>query len=101
MSSNLGGFAAGGDRRISDDFVIGGALSYASTAVSTSIPASGTSEAFSLAAYASYSPGPWYVDGALGYAHYWGNLSRAIAFPGILRTAQGNPTANQFLGSAE
>lgn len=101
LSYSLGGFAAGGDVRVAQDLVIGGALSYANTAVSTSIPASGTSEAVSLAAYASYAPGAWYVDGALGYAHYWGNLSRTIAFPGILRTAQGNPTANQFLGSIE
>lgn len=95
------GFAAGGDRRIFDDLVIGGALSYSSTSASTSVPAYGTNEAVSLAAYASYSPGAWYVDGALGYAHYWGNLSRTIAFPGILRTAHGSPTANQFLGSVE
>jgi outer membrane autotransporter protein len=100
-SYNLRGFAAGGDRRISDDFVIGGALSYSNTAVSTSIPNYGSNEAVSLAAYASYSPGAWYLDGALGYAHYWGKLSRTIAFPGIMRTAQGAPTANQFLGSIE
>lgn len=100
-SYSLSGFAAGGDRRISDDLVIGGALSYSSTAVSTSIPNYGSNEALSLAAYASYSPGPWYVDGTLGYAHYWGNLSRTIAFPGLLRTARGAPTANQFLGSVE
>ncbi len=100
-SYSLGGFAAGGDLRLSDDLVIGGALSYANTAVSTSLPASGSNQAFSLAAYASYAPGPWYVDGAVGYAHYWGNLSRTIAFPELLRTAQGAPTANQFLGSIE
>jgi outer membrane autotransporter protein len=100
-SYNLGGFAAGADRRVADDFVIGGAVSYSNTAVSTSIPAYGSSEAVSLAAYASYSPGAWYVEGAFGYAHYWGNLSRTIAFPGIQRTAQGAPTANQYLGSAE
>jgi outer membrane autotransporter protein len=101
LSYSLGGFAVGGDVRVAQDLVIGGALSYANAGISTSIPASGSNEAISLAAYASYSPGAWYVDGALGYAHYWGNLSRTIAFPGILRTAQGNPTANQFLGSVE
>jgi outer membrane autotransporter protein len=46
-------------------------------------------------------PAPGYVDAALGYAYNWGSLSRTIAFPGIFRTAQGNPTANQFLGSVE
>ena len=98
----LHGFAAGGDLAIAEHFLIGVALSYSSTAFSTSIPiATGSNEAVSVAAYASYSPGPWYVDAALGYAYNWGSLSRTIAFPGIFRTAQGNPTANQFLGSVE
>ena len=43
----------------------------------------------------------WYVDAALGYSRNWGSLSGTIAFPGVLRTAQGNPMANQFLGSVE
>jgi outer membrane autotransporter protein len=98
----LHGFAAGGDLRIADDLLIGGGLSYAGTSFSTSIPAAyGSNEAVSVAAYASYSPAPWYVDAALGYAYNWGTLSRTIAFPGIFSTAQGNPTANQFLGSVE
>lgn len=100
-SYSLYGFAAGGDIAIMDHLRLGGALSYSSTGMSTSLPASGTNEAFSVAAYASYAPGPWYVDGALGYAYNWGSLTRTIAFPGIFRTAQGNPTASQFIGSAE
>lgn len=100
-SYSLYGFAAGGDVEILDDLRLGGALSYSSTGMSTSLPASGTNEAFSVAAYASYAPGPWYVDGALGYAYNWGSLTRPIAFPGIFRTAQGSPTANQFIASAE
>ncbi len=98
----LHGFAAGGDLAVAEHFLIGVALSYSSTAFSTSIPvATGSNEAVSIAGYASYSPGPWYVDAALGYAYNWGALARTIAFPGIFRTAQGNPTANQFLGSVE
>jgi outer membrane autotransporter protein len=101
VSYRLHGFAAGGDIAVLDDFRIGGALSYSSTGLSTSLAAAGTNEAFSLAAYASYAPRPWYVDAAAGYAYNWGSLTRTIAFPGILRTAQGNPTANQFVGSVE
>src|SRR5262245_58725797 len=98
----LHGFAAGGDLRLAESLLIGVALSYSSTSFSTSISStSGANEAVSAAAYASYATGPWYVDAAAGYAYNWGSLSRTIAFPGILRTAQGNPTANQFLGSAE
>jgi outer membrane autotransporter protein len=101
LAYGLHGFAAGGDVEVLDAFRIGGALSYSSTALSTSLAASGTNEAFALAAYASYAPRPWYVDVAAGYAYNWGSLTRTIAFPGIFRTAQGNPTANQFIGSAE
>jgi outer membrane autotransporter protein len=101
VSYGLHGFAAGVDIEILDDFRIGGALGYSSTGLSTSLATSGTNEAFSLAAYASYAPRPWYLDAAAGYAYNWGSLTRAIAFPGIFRTAQGSPTANQFVGSAE
>ena len=97
----LYGFAAGADIEVIDDLRVGGALGYSSTGLSTSLPASGSNEAVTIAAYASYAPRPWYVDGALGYAYNWGSLARTIAFPGVFRTAQGSPTANQFLASAE
>ncbi|MGD9880328.1 MAG: autotransporter outer membrane beta-barrel domain-containing protein [Reyranella sp.] len=100
-SYGLHGFAAGGDIEIFDAFRIGGALGYSSTGLSTSLAASGSNEAFSLAAYASYAPRPWYLDAAAGYAYNWGSLTRTIAFPGIFRTAQGNLTASQFIGSVE
>jgi outer membrane autotransporter protein len=98
----LHGFAAGGDLQVAEGLLIGAAVSYASTGFSTSIvSANGTNEAVSVAAYASYAPGAWYVDAAAGYAYNWGALSRTIAFTGVLRSASGNPTANQFLGSIE
>ena len=98
----LYGFAAGGDLRITDAALLGMSLSYSNNAFSTSIPANnGTNQAVSVAAYASYAPDAWYVDAALGYAYNWSSLSRTIVFPGVFRTAQGNPSANQFLGSIE
>lgn len=98
----LHGFAAGGDLTIADNLLLGMSLSYSSTAFSTSIPSNnGTNEAVSVAAYASYAPDAWYVDAALGYAYNWSSLTRTIVFPGVFRTAQGNPSANQFLGSVE
>ncbi len=100
-SYSLYGFAGGGDVEVFDDLRLGGAVGYSNTGLSTSVAASGASEAVSIAAYASYAPAPWYIDAAVGYAYNWGSLTRTIAFPGVFRTAQGNPTANQFLGSAE
>ena len=102
MGYALHGFAGGGDLRLAEGLLIGAAVSYSSTAFSTSVVNSaGSNEAMSVAAYASYAPGAWYVDAAAGYSYNWGALSRTIAFPGVLRTAQGNPTANQFIGSIE
>ena len=100
-SYSLYGFSGGGDIEVIDDLRLGGALGYSNIGLSTSVPASGTNEAVSIAAYASYAPAPWYIDAAVGYAYNWGSLTRTIAFPGVFRTAQGNPTANQFLGSTE
>ena len=102
MGYALHGFAGGGDLQLAEGFLVGVALSYSSTGFSTSVVNSaGSNEAMSVAAYASYAPDAWYVDAAAGYSYNWGTLSRTIAFPGVLRTAQGNPTANQFLGSVE
>jgi uncharacterized protein with beta-barrel porin domain len=101
-SYGLHGFAAGGDLALADDLAAGLSLSYSGTGFSTSIPSNnGSNEAISVAAYASFAPGPWYVDAAAGYAYNWGSLSRTIVFPGVFRIAQGNPAANQFLGSVE
>ena len=99
----LHGFAAGGDLAIAENFLIGVALSYSSTAFDQHPHRHRQQRRPFLVVHldAGYSPRPWYVDAALGYAYNWGSLSRTIAFPGIFRTAQGNPTANQFLGGVE
>jgi len=102
MTYGLHGFAAGGDLTVFDNLLLGISLSYSSNAFSTSIPSNnGTNEAVSVAAYASYAPDAWYVDAALGYAYNWSSLTRTVVFPGVFRTATGNPSANQFLGSIE
>ena len=65
------------------------------------ISGNGAVSTFSFGAYASYAPGNWYLDGALGYAHSWGDLSRSIVFPGLVRSASATPGANEFLSSLE
>lgn len=102
LAYSLYGFAAGGDRRVSPDWLIGASLSYAHSTFSTPTPSSsGTNDAITIAAYASYAPGPWYTDGTLGYGYNWGSLARSIVVPGFVRSAQGSPTAHQVLGSLE
>ena len=102
ISYSLYGFAAGADWRLSSDWLLGGSLAYSHSNFTAAFPsASGGNDAFTVAAYASFSPGPWYADGTLGYSYNSASLSRSIVIPGFLRTAQGNPTAHQLLGSLE
>lgn len=56
---------------------------------------------FQGAIYASYAPGPWYVDGALGYARHNIDTKRTVAFPGFVNNLEGSTTANQFIGGFE
>jgi outer membrane autotransporter protein len=87
---------------MADNLLLDAGVSYSSNAFSTSIPTNnGSNEAVSVAAYATYAPDAWYVDAAVGYAYNWSSLTRTVVFPGVFRTAQGNPSANQFLGSVE
>lgn len=102
VSYSLYGFAAGAERRLSSEWLVGASLGYAHSSFTTAFPgASGGNDAVSVMAYGSYAPGNWYADGTLGYAYNASSLSRSIAIPGFARTAQGNPVAHQILGSLE
>ncbi|HSI01947.1 MAG TPA: autotransporter outer membrane beta-barrel domain-containing protein [Reyranella sp.] len=102
VSYSLYGLAAGAERRLSPEWLVGASLAYAHSAVTTAFPgATGSNDAVSVVAYAGYAPGEWYADGTLGYAYNTSSLSRSIAIPGFLRTAQGHPIAHQILGSLE
>jgi uncharacterized protein YhjY with autotransporter beta-barrel domain len=102
VAYDVGGGAIGADYRFSPALLAGGAIAYSGSGLSTQgISGSGSINTLSLGVYASYAPGNWYVDGALGYGHSWGDLSRSIAFPGVTRTASGSPGANEFLSNLE
>jgi hypothetical protein len=102
VSYSLYGLAAGAEWRLSPASLIGASVAYAHSNFTAAFPsASGGNDAFTVAAYASFSPGPWYADGTLGYSYNSASLSRSIVIPGFLRTAQGSPTAHQLLGSLE
>jgi outer membrane autotransporter protein len=102
VSLSYGGIAAGADYRIDPKLVVGWAVAYARSGASTSgVPGSATLNTGSVVTYASYAPGRWYLDGALGYAYGGAQVSRSIVFPGQARAASGQPDANMFLGSIE
>jgi outer membrane autotransporter protein len=102
VAYDVWGGAVGADYRVSRDLLAGAALSYSGGGFGVQgISGNGAVSTFSFGAYASYAPGNWYLDGALGYAHSWGDLSRSIVFPGLVRSASATPGANEFLSSLE
>lgn len=98
----MGGVAGGVEHRFDPTLLAGIAVGYIGSGYATNgISGSGSLNSFSTALYASYAPGNWYIDGALGYGYNVATLNRTIAFPGVARGASGRPTANEFLSSIE
>jgi outer membrane autotransporter protein len=96
------GVAVGFNHRLDDGLAVGGALAFSSSSFNTrKLSGDGDLSTVSLGLYASYAPDAWYVDGALGYAHGWGTVSRAISFPGIDRFAAADADSNLFLSGVE
>jgi outer membrane autotransporter protein len=98
----IGGPAIGIDIRGNPAFLVGGALSYERSGLSTSgISGNGNIDTYVAGLYASYEDAQWYADATVGYAYSHGALERSVVFPGVSRTAQGSPNANEFLSTAE
>ena len=81
------GITAGFDARVSNDLVVGAALSHATSDVRASFSETGKSRGNAAAVYASYASGPWNVNGNLMLAHNANNMNRNIMVGAISRTA--------------
>lgn len=103
VTYNLGGFAAGLDRRFGDSFKAGFATGFSAASLYPQGSSGyGTSNTLQFALYGEYAEGPVYLDALAGYAHADNRMSRPIAIPGLpYRVAQGYTTANQFFGQLE
>ena len=98
----IGGAAGGIDARVNPTLFAGVAIGYARSAFDADhISGSGFIDTVSTAVYASYAPERFYVEGALGYGHSVGELTREIVYPGVGRIAKGDLEANAFLSSIE
>jgi outer membrane autotransporter protein len=100
---NLGGTAGGVDYRVSPELVVGLGGGWASGAQwASGFAGQSYTSTFSGLLYGSWTPGAFYLDGALGYANTTLNMTRVVAIPGLSpRIAQGQTGANQFLGQVE
>jgi uncharacterized protein with beta-barrel porin domain len=104
------GVTGGLDYRLTDDFTLGGAISY--TKLNADFNQSGfnvfggsaDSDGWGIAAYGIYSKKGFYVDGLLGYGQVSNELSRRV-FYSAGADAQGTSTADggvrEFSGKAD
>ena len=103
----LGGTAFGIDYRPDPRYLVGIAGGYTSgTQWVNGFSGNGYSDSFSVALYGSYTPngsGPgFYADALVGYANASNRMQRVISLPGNpTGLANGNTSANQFLGQVE
>jgi fibronectin-binding autotransporter adhesin len=100
---NYGGTAVGLDYRLDPRFLVGVGLGYTTgTQWVSGFNGRGTVDAFSGSLYGSFTEGAVYVNAVAGYSRASNRLTRTITIPGLApRTAQGQTTADQFLGQVE
>ena len=103
VTYNLGGFAAGLDRRLGENFVAGVAVGYTGGSNWVSgFSGQGFSNTVQVGLYGTWAESQAYLDGIVGYAYTANQLSRPIVVPGLpAMTASGATGANQVFGQLE
>jgi outer membrane lipase/esterase len=99
---------AGADYRVTDALIAGGAVSYEDTRSRFDNSLGHVDAAtWSVAGYATYTSGPWYVDGYLSYGHIDYDTTRTILVPSnnpliptIVSDATASPRGDQWSLSA-
>jgi len=103
VTYNVGGFAAGLDRKLTDNVLAGVTVGYtAGQQWVGGFSGQGFSNTVQAGLYGGYRQGPAYLDGIAGYAYSANQLNRSIVIAGLApRTAIGQTGANQFYGQLE
>ncbi len=103
VTYNVGGFAAGLDRLVTDNFRVGLTTGYSTgTQWVGGFDGLGRSNTFQVGLYGSFAQDKVYADGLIGYAYTWNQMWRNITIPGLQpRTALGQTGANQWYGQLE
>ena len=103
VTYNVGGFAAGLDRLVTDNFRMGITTGYSTgTQWVGGFDGLGRSNTFQVGLYGGFAQDKVYADAVLGYAYTWNQMWRNIAIPGLQpRTALGQTGANQWYGQIE
>ncbi|MEM5382757.1 autotransporter domain-containing protein [Paraburkholderia phymatum] len=97
---DLAGVTTGLDYRVAAPLTLGAALSYVHGNTSTdTLPVHGQFDSYQAALYASYVPGRYWLNTAIGYARNDDAMKRDITFTDPMRTAQGSTGGNQYFAS--
>jgi uncharacterized protein with beta-barrel porin domain len=98
----LGGVIGGFEYNVLPGFRAGVALGYGRSGYSLSgLSGNADLNQYTVAVYASFARDAFYADVAVGYAYTDANVTRDIAFPGVVRSATGKPHSNAAIGRAE
>ena len=100
---NIGGFAAGLDRRFDGGLLFGVTAGYATANQFTqTMPGQGSADTVQFGVYGEYALDAFYVDALAGYANSTIRMRRPIEVSGLPpRTALANTVADQFFGQLE
>jgi len=103
LNFNIGGFAAGLDRRFDGGFLAGVTAGYTTANQYTqNMPGLGSVSTFQFGLYGEYASGSFYLDALAGYARSSSQMTRPIFVPGLApRTALGQTSTDQFFGQLE
>ncbi|MDX1725007.1 MAG: autotransporter domain-containing protein [Pseudomonas sp.] len=91
------GLVLGYDRPVSENTRVGLSAGYANSTIDGNNSSGETTiDSYQLTSYLNYTPGPWYVQGALtaGVDRYDGE--RQISFPGVNRVAKSEYDGQQY-----
>jgi outer membrane autotransporter protein len=103
VTYNVGGFAAGLDRRVAPGTRIGVTTGYTTgTQWTQGFNGRGSTDTFLVGLYGSYRMDSIHADAMFGYGYSDNQMWRQISVPGLQpRTAQGRAGANQWYGQVE
>lgn len=95
-----GGLTGGVDYRVTDNVILGVALSYTRSSADINFNlGETTSHSFGISAYGTYYVGAFYLDGHAGFEWNEYKTEREIAYATVSREATGKPSGQQYTGN--
>jgi outer membrane lipase/esterase len=92
-----GGLTGGVDYRITDNFVLGVALSYTRSAADMDLNlGETTTDGYGVSLYGTFHAGGFYLDGHVGFEWQEHEAERRIVYSIFDRTARGTPSGQQY-----